>query len=157
MQIIMYVCDKDSTFLFFSYFRQIAFFIHLGLGQRVYFTFSVQTVSHIWGKLELQAIFEKINQPCTLIHKCITKFAVLCPYSNQQAFYSACTGKKTLKPSFVFYKLTHNVLSPNHDLQPNLHSDVSQASIAVWCPHSNLQTIFSGNKLIVYVVAKVYL
>ena len=139
----MYVCDKDSTFLFFSYFRHIAFFIHLGLGQ---------TLSEIWGKLELQAIFEKINQPCTLIHKCITKFAVLCPYSNQQAFYSACTGKKTLKPSFVFYKLTHNVLSPNHDLQPNLHSDVSQASIAVWCLHSNLQTIFSKNKLIVYIL-----
>ena len=53
----MYACDKDSTFLFFSYFRQIAFFIHLGLGQRVYFTFSVQTVSEIWGKLELQANF----------------------------------------------------------------------------------------------------
>ena len=33
------------------------------------YLFSFQTVSEIWGKLELQAIFEKTNQPCTLIHK----------------------------------------------------------------------------------------
>ena len=130
----------------------------------VYFSFLTSGKLHslvtwVWGReYTLHSVFRLFLrfggnwENKSALYKCITKFAVLCPYSNQQAFYSACTGKKTLKPSFVFYKLTHNVLSPNHDLQPNLHSDVSQASIAVWCPHSNLQTIFSGNKLIVYIL-----